>query len=483
MARAQSKFFCQACGHESLASSGRCAGCGDWEHPGRGATRRAREARPGARGRATRGTAGAVARRLGARGRQAEDRDRGTDRVLGGGLVPGLDRAAGRAPGSASRRSRGWGWGICRRPATGCSTSPGGVDGAGAFGARAPGRAVLSAVPALAETSLEAVTATLEAERPAACVIDPGPTPSTPRASQRPGSVGQVREAATGIMDVAKRIDCAVTLVGHVTTRTGRSPGHGCWSTSSTACSSSRASASAASAPCARSRTASGRPARSACSRCAPAGWSRSRIRRRASSPRRARPRAQPCCARWRARAAAGRGPGASGADRDRPAAPGGDRDRRRPQPPGDGARGPGAPRRPVAVAADVFVNVAGGVRIDEPGADLAVALALVSAHRGEALADSKGRPLACFGEIGLTGSCALSATPIGGSPRRQDRPRTGGRPRGGRGAHRPGAGVERARRDRRRAQGECTHGARRIVTFPIGTSAGYRLGDRSSGD
>jgi DNA repair protein RadA/Sms len=53
--------------------------------------------------------------------------------------------------------------------------------------------------------------------------------------------------------------------------------------------------------------------------------------------------------------------------------------------------------------SADVFVNVAGGVRIDEPGADLAVALALVSAQRGETLG-TEGRPLACFGEVGLTG-------------------------------------------------------------------------------
>ena len=53
--------------------------------------------------------------------------------------------------------------------------------------------------------------------------------------------------------------------------------------------------------------------------------------------------------------------------------------------------------------AADVFVNVAGGVRVDEPGADLAVALAVASAHSGRAL-ESDGRPLACFGEVGLTG-------------------------------------------------------------------------------
>jgi DNA repair protein RadA/Sms len=52
---------------------------------------------------------------------------------------------------------------------------------------------------------------------------------------------------------------------------------------------------------------------------------------------------------------------------------------------------------------ADVFVNVAGGVRVDEPGADLAVALAVASAARGEPLAGGE-RPVACFGEVGLTG-------------------------------------------------------------------------------
>jgi len=49
---------------------------------------------------------------------------------------------------------------------------------------------------------------------------------------------------------------------------------------------------------------------------------------------------------------------------------------------------------------ADVFVNVAGGVRIDEPGADLAVALAVASAARRTPVRVG----LAAFGEIGLTG-------------------------------------------------------------------------------
>jgi DNA repair protein RadA/Sms len=51
----------------------------------------------------------------------------------------------------------------------------------------------------------------------------------------------------------------------------------------------------------------------------------------------------------------------------------------------------------------DVFVNVVGGVRVEDPGADLAVALAVASAARGVALG-ALGQPVACFGEVGLTG-------------------------------------------------------------------------------
>ena len=46
-----------------------------------------------------------------------------------------------------------------------------------------------------------------------------------------------------------------------------------------------------------------------------------------------------------------------------------------------------------------MFVNVAGGVDVREPAADLAIALAIASAHRGLPTG-----PLVAFGEIGLTG-------------------------------------------------------------------------------
>jgi DNA repair protein RadA/Sms len=62
--------------------------------------------------------------------------------------------------------------------------------------------------------------------------------------------------------------------------------------------------------------------------------------------------------------------------------------------------------------SADVFVNVVGGVRVEEPGADLAIALAVASAAAGVVPAAGGGRPVACFGEVGLTGELRSIAHP-----------------------------------------------------------------------
>ena len=48
----------------------------------------------------------------------------------------------------------------------------------------------------------------------------------------------------------------------------------------------------------------------------------------------------------------------------------------------------------------DVFVNVAGGFRLDEPASDLGLAAAVASAARGVALEPAT----VCFGEVGLAG-------------------------------------------------------------------------------
>ncbi|MGH2904909.1 MAG: ATPase domain-containing protein, partial [Solirubrobacteraceae bacterium] len=72
-------------------------------------------------------------------------------------------------------------------------------------------------VPILAETDLETVLGTLAGEAPEVCVIDSVQTLNAAELSGAPGSVGQVREVAGRIMELAKTRQIAVILVGHVT--------------------------------------------------------------------------------------------------------------------------------------------------------------------------------------------------------------------------------------------------------------------------
>jgi DNA repair protein RadA/Sms len=74
-----------------------------------------------------------------------------------------------------------------------------------------------AAVEILAETSLETICATLETERPDVCVIDSVQTLWSGEVGSAPGSVGQVREAAARLLRVGKEQGVAILLVGHVT--------------------------------------------------------------------------------------------------------------------------------------------------------------------------------------------------------------------------------------------------------------------------
>jgi DNA repair protein RadA/Sms len=69
----------------------------------------------------------------------------------------------------------------------------------------------------LAEINLEKIQATLEAERPAFCVIDSIQTLYSDQLSSAPGSVAQVRECAAQLTRTAKSSGCTIVLVGHVT--------------------------------------------------------------------------------------------------------------------------------------------------------------------------------------------------------------------------------------------------------------------------
>src|SRR3954447_8511069 len=219
MPRPSTVHVCTACGHSEARWHGQCPGCGAWN-----TLVEERAPAPATRGNGTSGT------RAAAPGRPQRRRDvtapaverletgiREFDRVLGGGLVPGSLVLLGGSPGIGKSTLTGMALGTLE--GAGRSTLyVSGEESAAQIRLRASrlGGSALD-VPVLAETDLQAVLATLEAEQPAVCVIDSVQTLHASELTGAPGSVGQVREVAGRIMETAKRIGTAVLLVGHVT--------------------------------------------------------------------------------------------------------------------------------------------------------------------------------------------------------------------------------------------------------------------------
>jgi DNA repair protein RadA/Sms len=139
------------------------------------------------------------------------------DRVLGGGLVPGAAILVGGDPGIGKST-------LLLQVAAAVAAGGAGVvyvsgEEAAAQVRMRAGRLGLggAAVRLAAATSLRDILATLEAERPALAVIDSIRTMWSDAVGSAPGSVGQVRGAAHELTALAKQSGTAVVLVGHVT--------------------------------------------------------------------------------------------------------------------------------------------------------------------------------------------------------------------------------------------------------------------------
>jgi DNA repair protein RadA/Sms len=137
------------------------------------------------------------------------------DRVLGGGLVPASLVLVGGEPGVGKST-------LLLMALTAMSDTRRcllitGEESAPQVKLRAERLGGAGNVEILAETELETVCETLERDRPAVCVIDSVQTLWSPEVGSAPGSVSQVREAAARLLRVAKEAGVATFLVGHVT--------------------------------------------------------------------------------------------------------------------------------------------------------------------------------------------------------------------------------------------------------------------------
>ncbi len=211
MAKKRKVFVCRECGAEAPAWTGRCAGCGGWatvDQVSRQAV-----------------SAGSVA---GQPTVPLNSFDAGmaipwpvglpeVDRVLGGGLVPGSVTLLSGEPGVGKST-------LALQMA--CSVAAPGAVVVLVTGEEAPVQVAaragrLGVVPpslvVLDNTSVDSIVALMESTGPALVVVDSIQTLVVPDLEASPGSISQVRESAARLVSAAKRFDVSLVLIGHVT--------------------------------------------------------------------------------------------------------------------------------------------------------------------------------------------------------------------------------------------------------------------------
>ncbi|HVA88134.1 MAG TPA: DNA repair protein RadA [Candidatus Saccharimonadales bacterium] len=229
MSRSQSRYVCQGCGEAFLRWEGQCRNCGAWNSLVETLVREPSHPRAAAAGSALRRPQRAASLRD---ADDAIDRPRAAsglsefDRVLGGGLVSGslvllggepgigkstllLQVAAGLAE-AAARANGGW------------VLYASGEESAGQVRLRAArlgllGRSAADVVRVVAEHEIGAIVEIARSERPTLVVVDSIQTATLDELEGPAGSVGQVRESALRLMELAKGDGIAVVLVGHLT--------------------------------------------------------------------------------------------------------------------------------------------------------------------------------------------------------------------------------------------------------------------------
>ena len=209
MAQPALKFACSECGQSTGRWLGRCPGCGSF------GTLVDESAAPN---RANRAAPRPLLRLVDVEVEEAKRMPTGVselDRVLGGGLVPASLVLVGGEPGVG--KSTLLLMALAAMSGQHRALLVTGEESAAQVKLRAARLGGAERVEILADTDLDAICATLEAEKPAVCVIDSVQTLYSADIGSAPGSVAQVREASARLLRVAKEARVALFLVGHVT--------------------------------------------------------------------------------------------------------------------------------------------------------------------------------------------------------------------------------------------------------------------------
>ena len=218
MAKAKTNvFFCQECGYESAKWMGQCPGCRAWnsfvEEP----------VVKAASGKASMRVSGNAAKPVTLEEIETSETERISsgmaelDRVLGGGIVPGSLVLVGGDPGIGKSTIL---LQVCKNlAAAGVSTLyVSGEESLKQIKMRAARIGTFTNdVRFMCETSLTEIENTITKENPKVAVIDSIQTMCNEEISSAPGSVSQVRESTSVLMQLAKKQGVMIFIVGHVT--------------------------------------------------------------------------------------------------------------------------------------------------------------------------------------------------------------------------------------------------------------------------
>ena len=235
MAKAKTQFVCQDCGHTSIRWEGQCGGCRAWNTLVEEAVPTAVKApvlRSGGRGGAGSGDGGggSAPRMSGAYGAARPQRLKDVtvaerhristglaefDRVMGGGVMVGsLTLVAGDPGIGKSTLMTELGRGLDGETILYVT----GEESAQQVKLRAKRMGVdTDALFLFPETNVEAILAAAYDLQPDVMVVDSIQTVYRPDLTSAPGSVAQVRESTAALLDVTKSLPTTTFLVGHVT--------------------------------------------------------------------------------------------------------------------------------------------------------------------------------------------------------------------------------------------------------------------------
>ena len=208
-------YFCQSCGYESPKWMGQCPGCREWNT----FVEETVEKKSAGKAQERRAAGGPVC--LSSIETKEEDRVttrmKELDRVLGGGIVPGSLVLVGGDPGIGKSTLL---LQVCQRLADDGHEVLyiSGEESLKQIKLRAERIGSFSdKLRLFCETNLELIGDTIRNNKPEVVIIDSIQTMYNEDVSSAPGSVSQVRESTSVLMQLAKGLGISIFIVGHVT--------------------------------------------------------------------------------------------------------------------------------------------------------------------------------------------------------------------------------------------------------------------------